>query len=782
MVGQTLGHYRVLEQIGAGGMGLVFKAHDERLDRDVAIKVLPPGALTDERARQRFRNEALALSKLNHPNIETVHDFDTQDGVDFLVMELVPGVTLDEKLAAGALSEKEVAGLGAQMAEGLAAAHQQSVIHRDLKPGNLRLAPDGRLKILDFGLAKLLEPATATATTTSWSGTRGPVGTPPYMAPEQLRGAPVDASCDLWAAGAVLYEMATGRRPFLSHGPKLTDEILHEQPAAPSTVNAKVSPGLEAIILKCLEKEPENRYSSAREIVVDLHRLTSASTLAPVRRRQGRMRRALPLVALTLVALAGVLIGLNVRGIRDRVLGHSGPRQIRSVAVLPLENLSGDPEQGYFADGMTEELIMNLSKISALKVISRTSVMQYKGAKQPLPEIARELNVDAVVEGSVVRAQGRVRITAQLIDASTDRLLWAESYDEDLKDVLALQARVAQTIAAEIQVKVNPQEQARLAASRAVKPEAYEAYLRGRDYWNRRNRDAVLKSLEYFQEATRIDPTYALAYSGVADAYLVLGDNRLLSPAEAVQARAAALKALEIDGTLGEAHTSLAAIAEADWDWATAEREYKRALELNPSYATAHQWYSYFLSRMGRHEEAVAQAWRAVELDPRSLIIQLNVGQVLYTARRYDEAETELLKVLHADPNFWPTHYYLGTTYVQKGRFQEAIAELKSAALLSAGDDAAHNSVVAALGYAYGRSGRKEEAQKLTSQRYVSEYLLALSYLSLGEKGEAIKRLEKAYKERDPWVVWIGVEPMFDSIRSDPRIQGLLRRMNLPRG
>ncbi len=781
MVGQTLGHYRVLEQIGAGGMGIVFRAHDERLDRDVALKVLPPGAFTDERARQRFRNEALALSKLNHPNLETVHDFDTQDGVDFLVMELILGVTLDEKLAGGALPEKEVVGLGAQLAEGLAAAHQQSVVHRDLKPGNLRLSTDGRLKILDFGLAKLLEPATSTATTTSWSGTRGPVGTPPYMAPEQLRGTRADASCDIWGAGAVLYEMATGRRPFPSHGPKLTDEILHEQPAAPSTVNAKVSPELEAIILKCLEKDPENRYSSAREIVVDLHRLTTGSTLAPVRSRRGRTRRVLPLAAVTLVA---VLIGLNVRGIRDRWFGPSGTRQIRSLAVLPLTNLSGDPEQGYFADGMTEELIMNLSKISALRVISRTSVMQYKGVKRPLPQIAKELNVDAVVEGSVVKDQGRVRITAQLIEAPTDRLLWAESYEGDLKDVLALQARVAQAIAAEIQVKVNPQEQARLATVQPVKPAAYEAYLQGRAYWNRRNREAVLKGLEYFQEAARIDPGYALAHVGVADSYIVIGGDQWMPPDEAFpQARAAALRALKIDGTLAEAHTSLAWVAGANRDWPTAEREYQRALELNPSYALAHQWYSHFLSAMGRHEQAVAQARRAVELDPHSLIVNMNVGQVLYIARRYDEAEKELLEVLELDPNFGSTHYGLGVTYIQKGRLREAIAELRRAAVLSPGDGA----VLAALGYAYSRSGKIAEAQevlgefkKLSSQRYVSGYDLALVYLGLGEKREAIKLLEKAYKEGDTAVVWLGTEPMFDSLRADPQIQDLLQRLHLP--
>jgi serine/threonine protein kinase/tetratricopeptide (TPR) repeat protein len=785
MLGQVLGHYCVLEQIGAGGMGIVFRAHDQRLDRDVAIKVLPPGTLTDENARKRFRREALALSRLNHPNIETVHDFDTQNGVDFLVLELIPGITLDERLAAGALEEREIMRLGAQLAEGLAAAHQEGVVHRDLKPSNLRITSDGRLKILDFGLARLFGPVADTAVTESLSQTRGPVGTPSYMAPEQLRASRTDARCDIWATGTVLYEMATGRRPFPSRGPKLAEEILHEQPAAPSRVNPKVSLGLEAIIFKCLEKEPENRYSSAREIVVDLHRLTTASTLAPVRGRREPIRRILPWAVAPLVVLVAVLIGLNVRGIRDRTLSQPGPRQVRSVAVLPLENLSGDPEQGYFADGMTEELILNLSKMSALKVISRTSVMQYKGVKRSLPEIARELDVDTVVEGSVAKGQGRVRIMARLIEAPTDRLLWAQSYEGDLKDVLALQASVAQAIAAEIQVKLNPQEQARLAAPRTVKPEAYEAYLRGRYYWNRRNRDAVLRSLEYFQEATRIDPTYALAYSGVADSYIVIGGNHWLPPGQAFpRARAAALEALRIDGTLPEAHTSLAWVAGANRDWPTAEKEYKRALELNPSYALARQWYSYFLSHMGRHEEAVVQARRAVELDPRSVTANMNVGQVLYIARRYEEAEKELSKILAMDPSFGDTHYSLGVTHAQQGRFQEAIEELRRAVALSPGDDLLR----AALGYAYARSGRKAEGQevlheftRLSRQRYVSGYDIALVYVGLGEKGEAIRLLEKAYKQGDPGVVWVGTEPMFDSLRADPRMQKLLERLRLPR-
>ncbi|MGH9602674.1 MAG: protein kinase domain-containing protein [Terriglobales bacterium] len=402
MIGQVLGHYRVLEQIGSGGMGVVYRARDQRLDRDVALKVLPGGTLTDESARKRFRKEALALSRLNHPNIETVHDFDTQDGVDFLVMEHIPGITLDQKLAAGALPEKEVVRLGRQLAEALGAAHAEGIVHRDLKPGNLRLTPDGRLKILDFGLAKLLQPVSETAPTESLRETRGVAGTVPYMAPEQLRDEPVDARTDVWAAGAVLYELATGRRPFEAKlATALTDDIIHHPPPAPRQLQHHLSPRLEDIILKCLEKGPENRYQSAKEIEVDLRRLEITETVAGLRPRvqRGVSRRAAFLgVGIGLLALAAALVGLNVGEWRDRLFSRPTPTRIESLAVLPLQNLSGDPEQEYFADGMTEALIADLAKIGTLRVISRTSVMQYKGMWKPLPELARELKVYALVE------------------------------------------------------------------------------------------------------------------------------------------------------------------------------------------------------------------------------------------------------------------------------------------------------------------------------------------------------------------------------------------------
>src|SRR5712692_7231452 len=406
MIGQTLGHYRILEQIGAGGMGVVYRAHDERLDRDVALKILPASALADEAARRRFRKEALALAKLTHSNIAHIYDFDTQDSTDFLVMECVPGQTLAQKLNAGSLPEKEVAALGGQIAAALEEAHERGVIHRDLKPGNILVTPKGQAKVLDFGLAKLLRPQGDAQATQTFSETQGVAGTLPYMAPEQLRSEALDGRTDIYALGCVLYEMATGRRAFPEDtAPRLTDAILHQTPVQPRAISARVSSQLEAIILKCLEKDPETRYQSAKELAVDLRRLgtPSATTIVAARPAIARVGwRKLAIGGASAIAVAGLLAAFNVGGVRERLLGKSSATpQIRSLAVLPLENFSRDPEQEFFADGMTEQLITDLAQISALKVVSRTSVMRYKGSAKSLPEIARELSVDGIVEGSV---------------------------------------------------------------------------------------------------------------------------------------------------------------------------------------------------------------------------------------------------------------------------------------------------------------------------------------------------------------------------------------------
>ncbi len=795
MIRQRLGHYRILEKIGAGGMGEVYRAEDLHLARDVAIKVLPAGTLADEQARRRFRKEAEALSKLNHPNIQTVHDFDTQGEVDFLVVEFVPGPTLVDKLTAGALPEKEIASLGSQIAAALEEAHERGVVHRDLKPGNIKVTPKGQVKVLDFGLAKLLKPvgpgfSQGTATTESFTETQAVAGTLPYMAPEQLRGEGVDHRSDIWAAGVVLYEMATERRPFEEKvATALTDDILHKPPPAPGRLKPDLSSRLEEIILKCLEKDPEDRYQSAKELAVDLRRLGAPAVVATPRREPrgsgARILRWGGVGFAGVVGLLAVVVGLNMGGLRERLLGAAGPPQIQSLAVLPLKNLMGDSEQEYFVEGMHEALITELSKISALKVISRTSTMRYKGTDKPLPQVARELNVDGVIEGSVLREGDQVRITVQLIHGPSDKHLWAQSFDRELRGILALQSEVARAIADQIKVALTPQEQAGLARAPTVNPAAYQAYLKGRYYWNKRTLAGLLKGIEYFQQALAQDPNSALAYVGLADSYNQLAYRGHLAPREAYpRAQAAALKALEIDKTLAEAHASLAFLEfNFNWNWAAAEREFQRTLELNSSYAEAHHWYSHYWTDRGRAEESLAETKRALEFDPLSLIVNVHLGWHYTFAGQYDQAIEQLQKTLEMDPGYYSAYLRLGQAYAYKGDYPQAIATLQKAGSLSGDSTEAAMMLAAAYGLAGQRAdalGIVNELQKISQGTYVSSFSVAAIYAGLGDKNRALAWLEKAYEERASGLVEVKADPIFDPLRSDPRFQDLLRRMNFP--
>jgi len=784
MIGRTLSHYRILEKIGSGGMGVVYRAHDERLDRDVALKVLPHGTLAGENARQRFRNEALALSRLNHPGIAAIYDFDTQQDVDFLVMEYVPGAALSEKVASGPLPEKETLQLGAQLAEALAAAHSDGVEHRDLKPGNLRVTPKGRLKILDFGLAKLVRQEANAGGAEAVTQDLALVGTLPYMAPEQLRGDPTDARSDIYAAGVVLYQMAAGRHPFSeAHGPRLLDAILNEAPAPPSSVNRRVSAALEQIILKAMDKDPRRRYQSAAELLVDLERLSVP--IPPVTRpqpppRPRHWRLALAVLGATLVAGAAYW-GFAAR--RERTRDSAAPGRIETVAVLPLENLSGDSAQEYFTDGMTEALITDLAKLGAVRVISRNSAMRFKGTRKPIREVARELRVDAVVTGTVLRAGERVRITAQLIHADSDRHLWADSYDGDLRDILTLQADVARAIARGIQGKLAVRDTVRPGPA-ALPPEAHEAYLRGRHHWNRRTDEDLTKSVDYFRKAVELAPSYPAAYAGLADAYGLLGSFNVLPAQEAFpKAKEAAMKAIQMDDSLAESHTSLAWVRfRFDWDWAGAEKGFQRAMELNPSYATAHHWYADLLTSLGRHQEAMREIQQARRLDPLSVIINRDVAWHHYFARRYDEAIEQLRKTLEFERNFAPAYTLLGRAYERKGRHAEAVAALERARALSP----ASAVTLTMLASTYGAAGNTQAARKLLRQvqeeskkRYIPSYYLAAAHLGLGEKEQALASLEKAFQEHSDLVTLLKVDPRLDPLRSEPRFQELVRRLGL---
>jgi eukaryotic-like serine/threonine-protein kinase len=790
MIGQILGHYRILEKVGAGGMGVVYRARDEQLERDVALKVLPPGTLVSESARRNFRNEALALAKLNHPNIETVHEFGSQEGTDFLVLEYVPGQTLAQMLVSGPLPEKEVIAIGMQIAAALEEAHERGIIHRDLKPANIALTSRGHAKVLDFGLAKLLRP-TKDVTTRHLTESGGVPGTFPYLSPEQLRGDPVDARSDIHAIGAVLYEMATGQRAF--NGTlfsQVIDEILHQPPIPPRRLNPEISVELDRIICKCLDKEPAHRYQSAKELLADLRRLTASSaqsvvpeSLRPTVRIRKKVLGYVVLGLGAMLALVVTLVGFNVHGLRDDLFGRKRAAQIHSIAVLPLANVSGDPEEEYFADGVTDELITQLAQVGELRVISRTSVMSYKNTKKTLPQIARELGVDAVVDGSVQRSGDKVRINAELIEASTDRLLWAKSYERDLSDILTLQSAIAKAVVDEIQVKVTPQEQVRLVRSQQVNPEAHEAYLAGRFYWNKRTAAGVNKSITYFDQAIAKDPGYALAYAGLADSYHSLPELTTMPIAEAFpKARTAAMKALELDDSIAEPHSALASIVEDyDWDWTGAEAEYKRAIELNPGLSGARASYSNLLLELGRLPEALSQAKTAQELDPLSALTNDNLCGVLYYSGEYDQSVVQCRKTLEIDPTSHQAHRHLGQAYTQKKQYAEAISEFKKAIELSHGSAEA----IAELGYVLGVSGNKHDAQQILQQLaqpvdgHISHYRLAIVYMGLGEYDRALESLESAVKERSPGVVHLKVSPVFAEIRSTRRFQKLLADMGL---
>ncbi len=783
-----LGPYEILSLLGAGGMGEVYRARDTRLDRDVALKVLPAGTLADEAARRRFRNEALTLAKLSHPNVAAVYDVGEQDGMDYLVMECVPGRSLAEKLSTGALPEKEVVRLGAQVAAALEDAHEHGIVHRDLKPANILVTPKEQAKVLDFGLAELFRVEHEAVTAEIAAGAPALAGTLPYMAPEQVRAERADARTDLYALGAVLYEAATGKRAFPITGfAPLMHAILNSQPPAPRTLNPGISAGLEAIIGKLLEKQPERRYQSAAEVRADLEQAGTPSRVVARIPAQKSPRGAWWMAAGAMAVLLAAAFVFNVGGIRRRFAGTSQAAPIRSLAVLPLTNLSGDPGQEYFADGMTEALISNLAQIRALRVISRTSVMQYKSTRKPLPQIAKELGVEAVVEGSVQRANGRVLITAELIRAPGDTHLWGQTYQREMKDVLNLETEVARAVASEIRIQLTPEEKSHLAAAPTVNPEAHEAYSKGRYHAYRYSPEDLRKSLEYYQQAIQLDSNYAAPYAGLADDYTTLAFAEVAPPRDLYpKAREAANKAAELDPNLAEAHVQVGWVKLLyDWDWAGAEEELHRAVELNPGSAMAHEYYSCFLSAVGRHEEAIAEAQRAEGLDPLSPLMITNLGWRYASAGLYDKALGQYQKALDLEPNFGVARENRAEIYAAEGKPEKAVAELQ--ALRQQGD---FPGIVASLAVADAGAGRKAEALKLlgelkgrSAHAWVLPTHLAAVELALGDREEALRSLERAYQERDGFLIFLKdrLPVRFDSLGDDPRFQGLLRHMNFPR-
>jgi serine/threonine-protein kinase len=756
--GTRMGRYTVRTELGTGGMGEVYLAQDTQLDRTVALKILPPDFAANPERMRRFLQEARAASALNHPNAAHIYEIGEAEDTAFIAMEYVQGETLGARIISGQLRPEEIADIGMQVADCLDEAHSKGIIHRDIKPSNIMLTVRGQVKILDFGLAKVLRPADESISSdiaTQVKTSPGVVmGTVQYMSPEQALGREVDRRSDIFSLGSVLYAMATGRAPFTGSSIGETiDRILHSQPEAMARFNYDLSAELERIVRKCIEKDKERRYQTARDLLNDLKSL-------------GRDVEAR-------------VVNAKATSRRPRA-----SKAIDSLAVLPLVNASGDANMDYLSDGITESIINALSQLPKVRVVARSTVFRYKGQEVDAKEVGEQLSVRAVLTGRVRYLGDTLMIGTELIDVANDAQLWGEHYNRKLSDIFEVQAEIAREISDKLRVRLTGKEKKQLAKRHTDNAEAYKLYLKGRFHWNKRTRESLKKGIEYFQQAIEKDSRYALAFTGLADCYNSLSRFGWLSPGEAMpKAKEAAERALQIDGNLAEAHNSRAFVAENyEWVWSIAEREYKRAIALNPNYATAHQWYGEYLATIGRFDEGLEQLKQAEHLDPLSLIINSDLGLPFFFARQYDRAIEQWRKTIELDPDFWLAHYALALVYEQKGMYGEAIAESKKALNLF-GDSPW---VLGGLGHIYAVSGQRDEAYQVldelkerSTERYISPFDLAIIYAGLGEKDQAFEWLEKAYEERNQWMTWLKVEPRLDVLRSDPRFIDLVQRVGL---
>ena len=775
MIGRTISHYKILEELGRGGMGVFYKAEDTKLRRTVALKFLSPRALGTEEEKARFIHEAQAAAALNHPNICTIYEINESEDQSFIAMEYIEGESLRDIIESGPMKLDNAQKIAIQIAEGLHEAHRRRIVHRDIKPENIMITGEGRVKIMDFGLAK--SPGRTQLTR---EGTT--LGTVAYMSPEQGHGEAVDTRTDIWSLGVIVYEMVTGRPPFKGdYEQAVIYSIMNEDPEPMTALRTGVPVEMERIAHKAMAKSPKDRYQHADELLVDLRSLSveiesTGVVKRPVKKGFTGRHLGLTFGAVIIIAAALVLAGLYLFPEKNAA--------IDSIAVLPLENLSNDPDQEYFADGMTEALIADLAKIGSLKVISRTSVMRYKGTRKSLPEIARELEVDAILEGSVLQISGRVRITAQLIEAASDRHLWGESYERDLRDVLALQNDVARAVASEINIKLAPREKEGLSSARRIDPLAYEAFLKGRYHWNKRTRWDLEKSIEYFEEAIRIDPDYARAYAAIAEAFSMLRNWGWHEPGEAdKKVKEYVQKALAIDDESAAAYSVLAfELHEFDYNREAAEEYFKKAISLNPNYATAHQWYAILLSRSGRHDEALEHAKRALQLDPLSVVINSVLAVIHYNAHRYDEAIEQCWKALELDKNFFLAFLVILESCIEKGTITECIEFF----IQVTPEDEEPHEVVKELDRMNKTSGQEGVVKWImelmgsgTAQNYSQPFFYAKGYARLGDKDKAFEYLERMYEVRSPNMTQVCVEPALDSLRSDPRFDELLQKIGL---
>jgi len=786
-------------------MGVVYKAVDLRLDRPVALKFLPDNMAKDSQALERFRREARAASALNHPGICTIYDIGEQDGRSFIAMEFIDGETLRSHIRGKPLPLEETLKLGIQIAEALDAAHAEGIVHRDIKPANIFVTRRGQAKILDFGLAKLVPKGIAQAhadsdddsashssnESTDATSIVGIIsGTPSYMSPEQVRGDNLDPRTDIFSLGLLLYEMTTGRQAFSgSTGGAIIEAVLTRAPVPARSINPDIPPELEQIIDKALHKNREQRHQHAADIRADLLRLergtdsgwrtaqenTSSIPISTTSQLQSTgQHTARTSAAQTQTGTqTGMLRAVRVSKIID------------SLAVLPFENASRDPEHEYLSDGIAGSLINSLATVPKLRVMAQSTVFRYKGRTLDPQVVGRELNVRAVLTGKIMQSGGSLRIGTELVDVATGSQLWGAQYDRPPGDIFAIQDEISDEISEKLRLKLTRAEKKRLSKRQTDDPEAYRLYLKGRHHWNQWTEDGFYKAIEYFQQAVEKDPAYALAHTGIADSYVLLGWNSYLPPKDAFpKGKMAAMRALRLDPDLGEAHTPLSAVYWLhDWQWQEAEAEFKRSLALNPAHPTASHWFAEFLMTMGRHEEAIARMKSSQELDPLSLIISVAIGWAFYMAHRHDDAIEQLRRTIELDPNYPVTYWILGMLLRKMGRHELAIAEGEKGVKLSGGSYLMR----AALAQTFAAAGKRREALEilddltnLAKQKYVAPYFFAGIHIGLGENDRAMDCLEKSYEEHSHWLLYLHIDPSMDALRSNPRFQNLLQRIGLP--